>query len=115
MLLFNVQFRQTDQKISVQFQDNDKAFGATFKDFQKVTEQADVEIYTGSYDVTPQVDAQSLATKDKFMTDDVRIHEIPFFDVGNTSGGSTVYIGTLEELIGTTAILGTAKLGSMTI
>lgn len=115
MLLFDVQFRQTDQKLSVQFQENGKIFSATFKDFQKVTEQPDVDIYTGDYDVTPKVDPQSLATKDKFMTDDVRIHEIPYFDVGNTSGGSTVYIGTLEELVGTTAILGTAKLGIMTL
>ena len=99
-----VHFGQTDQKLAVCFQDN-KAFGITFEAFQKVTERPGVDYYTGSYDVTPKVDPQSLATKDKFMKDDVRVQSIPYYDVGNTSGGSTVYIGTLEELLETTAVL----------
>lgn len=90
-----VRFRQTGQKLSVFFQDN-KAFGTTFKAIQQVTERPGADYYTGSYDVTPMVDAQSLATKDKLLTDDVRVQSIPYYDVGNTSGGSTVYIGTLE-------------------
>lgn len=92
---FEVQFRQTDQKLTVFFQDN-KAFGTTFKAIQQVTGRLGVEYYTGSYDVTPMVDSQSLATKDKFLKDDVRVQSIPYYDVGNTSGGSTVYIGMLE-------------------
>ena len=100
----DVQFRQTGQKLSVIFKDNN-AFGTTFEAFQKVTERPGVDYYTGKYDVTPMVDPQSLATKDKFMKDDVRVQSIPYYDVGNTSGGSTVYIGTLEELLGTTAVL----------
>lgn len=91
----DVQFRQTGQKLPVSFHDS-KAFGTTFQAIQKVTERLGVEYYTGGYDVTPRVDSQSLATKDKLMKDDVRVQSIPYFDVGNTSGGSTVYIGTLE-------------------
>lgn len=50
--------------------------------------------YKGAYEVTPKVAEQSLKTKDKRMTDDVKIKSIPFFNVSNTSGGSTAYIGS---------------------
>ena len=53
----------------------------------------DYPAYTGSYRVTPQVDPQTLGTKDKVMTDDLVIKAIPYYDVGNEAGGSTVYIG----------------------
>lgn len=53
----------------------------------------DYEDYTGSYDITPKVDEQVMRTKDSHMTDDVTIKAIPYYNVGNTSGGSTVYIG----------------------
>lgn len=49
--------------------------------------------YEGDYEVTPKVDAQTMPTKGKLMEEDVTIKSIPFFDVSNTSGGSTVYIG----------------------
>lgn len=51
------------------------------------------QVYDGSYEVLPKVDGQIMDTKDKFMTNDVNIHPIPFFSVGNNSGGNTVYIG----------------------
>lgn len=50
--------------------------------------------YKGAYEVTPRVTEQSLKTKDKHMADDVKIKSIPFFNVSNTSGGSTAYIGS---------------------
>ena len=50
--------------------------------------------YAGSYEITPKVTAQALPTKDKHMTDAVHIKAIPYFDVSNLSGGSTVYIGS---------------------
>lgn len=53
-----------------------------------VTEQ-----YGGEYEVTPRIVSQVLQTKQKVMTDNLTIKEIPFFDVSNTSGGTTVYIG----------------------
>ena len=51
--------------------------------------------YEGAYEVTPATTAQELKTKHKQMTEDVQINAIPFFDVSNTSGGSTVYIGSV--------------------
>lgn len=56
-----------------------------------------VEAYDGSYEATPKTFSQTLDTKEKYMNDNVSILSIPYFDVGNTSGGSTVYIGTEIE------------------
>lgn len=60
-----------------------------------VTEQ-----YEGEYEVTPLVTAQKLPTKKKVMIDDLTVKEIPFFDVSNNSGGTTVYIGEEIEIYG---------------
>ncbi len=56
------------------------------------------DIYEGSYEVTPSVENQTLATKERVLTDDITILEIPFFSVGNTAGGNTVYIGSEKEI-----------------
>ena len=48
--------------------------------------------YEGVYEVTPTVEGLSLPTRQKYMTDDVKILAIPIYEVGNPSGGSTVYI-----------------------
>lgn len=50
--------------------------------------------YAGPYDVTPKIEAQTLETARKYMTDDVNIKAIPFFETSNTAGGQTFYIGT---------------------
>lgn len=51
------------------------------------------ETYAGPYAVTPDVDAQTLETARKYMTRNVSIGAIPYYDTGNTAGGRTVYIG----------------------
>ena len=48
--------------------------------------------YTGEYEVTPTVEGLNLPTRQKYMTDDVKILAIPYFEVSNTSGGNTIYI-----------------------
>lgn len=53
----------------------------------------DVTLYEGDYEVTPKVVGQTLPTAEKLLLDDVAIKAIPFYNVGNNSGGSTVYIG----------------------
>lgn len=50
--------------------------------------------YNGSYEVIPKTSEQTLKTKDKHMTDDLKIKSIPIFNVSNETGGSTVYIGS---------------------
>ena len=54
--------------------------------------------YEGDYEITPTVDGQMLKTKQRYMTDDVTILAIPFYEVGNTSGGNTVYIANEIEM-----------------
>lgn len=54
--------------------------------------------YEGAYEVTPTVEGFTLPTAKKVMNEDLTVKEIPFFNVGNTSGGSTVYIGAEIEL-----------------
>lgn len=50
--------------------------------------------YEGEYDVIPKAHVmQTLATNEKYMEDDVRVHEIPYFEVSNVSG-TTCYIGS---------------------
>lgn len=53
----------------------------------------DVPLYEGEYEVTPKVSEQTLPTAKKMLTEDLTIKEIPYFSVGNNSGGNTVYIG----------------------
>lgn len=48
--------------------------------------------YEGAYSVTPKVNAQTLETKNKSMTDDLVVEEIPYSEVSNPSGGNTVNI-----------------------
>ena len=52
--------------------------------------------YTGPYEVTPMPEAQKLTTNGKLMKADVTVKAIPYFNVGNPSGGSTAYIGMIE-------------------
>ena len=49
--------------------------------------------YTGSYEVTPSGEQTVLETAQKTMQDDVTIHPIPYYDISNTAGGRTIYIG----------------------
>lgn len=49
--------------------------------------------YTGVYEVIPKTAAQTLQTKDKKMIDDVSVHAIPYYEVGNDADGITAIIG----------------------
>lgn len=56
---------------------------------------SDVETYRGDYIVEPDFTEQVLATKNKMLTDNVKVSAIEVQRVSNTSGGRTVYIGGL--------------------
>ena len=49
--------------------------------------------YEGEYEVTPKIFKQTLQTAHKILKEDVCVKEIPYYEVSNNSGGSTVYIG----------------------
>lgn len=53
--------------------------------------------YTGEYEVVPSSGGTTLDTKEKFLKNNITVHPIPYYEVPNTSGGTTVYIaGKLE-------------------
>lgn len=51
------------------------------------------EEYTGPTTVTPSGSAQTLPTAHKYLAQDITVREIQRWDVGNSSGGKTVFIG----------------------
>lgn len=90
-------------ELKVSFAEHSKSFGAKLAekstgfqvDFGSVqrVEVPDVPVYTGDYTVTPKVDAQTLATKSKRMTDNVQIKGVPYFETSNDTG-TTVFIAS---------------------
>lgn len=52
----------------------------------------DLPYYDGSYDITPEVAEQQLATQNRAMREDVTVRAIPFEAVSNESG-TTITIG----------------------
>lgn len=51
------------------------------------------EWFSGEYRVVPAVASKVLRTKDKLMADDVTVESIPYYEVSNPQGGSTIMIG----------------------
>lgn len=51
------------------------------------------EEYEGPYEVTPKIESQMLATRNKTMIDNVTVLEIPYAEVTNPVGGKTAIIG----------------------
>ena len=49
--------------------------------------------YEGEYEITPDQSEHVMQTKGKLMHDDMTVHEIPYQEVSNNSGGITVTIG----------------------
>ena len=50
--------------------------------------------YDGIIEITPVVDLDILLeTKEKIVTDNIIVHEIPYYQTSNLSGGYTVIIG----------------------
>lgn len=88
---FTTLFEENDASFVTLFETNEMVFSAEFGEVIKVYD--DVPQYNGAYEVTPKVNEQSLPTAQKFLARDVTIEKIPYFEVGNTSGGTTVTIG----------------------
>lgn len=90
---FDVTFQELDKKLDVDFRTINEKIKVDFEHLQVVSDHAEVEYYKGNYTVTPKVEKQELDTRQKFLTENVKIKEIPFFEVSNTEGGQTVFIG----------------------
>lgn len=87
-------------KINLSFSETLTAFHTEFSSsdefklgFETVMAPETCEPYRGSYEVTPAIESQTLPTADRHMKEDLRVLEIPYFEVGNTQEGKTVIIG----------------------
>lgn len=101
-MIIDVRFEEIDASFTTLFEENDASFVALFEKNEMVFTSEfgeiikvydDVPQYDGVYEVTPKVDEQTLPTAQKFLARDVMIEKIPYFEVGNNSGGTTVTIG----------------------
>ena len=52
-----------------------------------------IPVYNGKYDFTPDQNEQIINTKGRLMINDMIFREIPYEEVSNNSGGTTVTIG----------------------
>lgn len=86
-----VDFEEKDSVMQVMFNQESTNINADFGEVQRII-SSDMDRYEGPYEVTPTVEGQTLETEMKFMTEDVSIKAIPYFDVSNPAGGSTIYI-----------------------
>lgn len=53
----------------------------------------DVDVYDGTYDVSPDFAGVTLNTKNKTLKKDISVRPIQVESVSNIEGGRTVYIG----------------------
>lgn len=94
MVHFSVQFKESTSNFNLQFTKSISDFKV---EFGAITVVPKGETYSGPYDITPTIDLQTLATGQKFLKYDMTVKAIPYYDVGNLAGGSTVYIGNEVE------------------
>lgn len=90
---FPVKFKESTQTFNTKFKESKQTFNANFEDITPITHYVGGERYEGTYEVTPTVDAQTLPTAQKVMEEDVVVHKIPYYEVSNNTGGTTVTIG----------------------
>ena len=89
----DIKFDIDNMEIDAEFSENHMELDADFGEIIRVKEYVGGEAYKGQYEVTPTVKGLTLPTKERVLEEDIKILEIPFFNVSNTAGGSTVYIG----------------------
>ena len=63
-----------------------------FDEIREINIKEEPDYYQGSYEVTPTVKGETLATAKKTMLMDLIINKIPYAEVTNTANGLTVTI-----------------------
>lgn len=56
----------------------------------------DADPYDGDYDVLPLPETQILPTAKKYCENNITVKRIPFYEVSNSGGGTTVVIDKIE-------------------
>lgn len=93
MLSFDVAFELDARELGVEFNHDSQELMVEFENLHEITVTGDVERYTGEYDVTPLITAQTLYTQNKMMNDNVRVDMIPTRELENAAGGVTFIVG----------------------
>lgn len=93
MLSFDVAFEIDAQELDVEFNQGLQELIVEFENLHEITVVGDVDYYTGEYDVTPLITAQTLYTQNKMMNDNVRVDMIPTRELENAAGGVTFIVG----------------------
>ena len=93
MLSFDGAFELDARELDVEFNHDSQELMVEFENLHEITVTGDVEHYTGEYDVTPLITAQTLYTQNKMMNDNVRVDMIPTRELENAAGGVTFIVG----------------------
>lgn len=78
--------------IDIEFEELEQSFEMLFDDNVVIEVTSEHETYDGKYSITPKLEAQTLSTKKKVMSDDIKVEAVPVYETSNNSGGTTVYI-----------------------
>lgn len=89
-MIIKVKFAENALTFPVRLTGNTQNLSVNLGEIQTVTDGG--ELYEGDYEVTPKAEAQTMFTRDKVMSNDVIIEAIPYNEVLNTAGGTTVTI-----------------------
>lgn len=98
--MFVVRFvQETDVRFNSEFvQDTGSAFEVDFVSNVAVVFHTNFikndlpPYYNGEYEVVPKREEQQLETKDKILSQDVVVLEVPYSETSNPAGGTTFYI-----------------------
>lgn len=89
-----VQLTKQDRDINITLSENNKELEVEFGEVFEIGNgrPEGIEEYDGAYQIIPKREAQELPTKQKFLTENIEIKEIPVYSTSNNAGGNTVYI-----------------------
>ena len=87
----DISLSETRQEYDLQISQNTQSYSLGTSEVINVN-LIDGDNYEGPYVVIPMVDSQTLETRDKHMTDDVLVREIPYYETSNIQNGITVFI-----------------------
>ena len=92
-MIIDVLFSENNKSFDVDFVEEKQQIDGDFGEVTLVHLIGEAEPYVGEYSVIPRVSKQVLETKNKMMTDDLTVCEIPYAEVTNMTGGMTASIG----------------------
>lgn len=84
-----ISLQETGTKFSLGF-DEKRCFTLGFH--ESFAKSANAQ-YAGSYEVIPKISEQYLSTQDRWLSRDLVVRAIPYYEVGNNERGTTAIIG----------------------